>query len=191
MLKINKNRHLLALLSLLITKDVFEEIKLRLLVVGHAHEDIDGCFGYLSKKLKEENNYILTELMRAFIISKERSFILQLIHEILDFKSWVLGCLKDGPEMLVGHTNMHLFRFFVDSLGWLVMQYHVSPINHVWSPIDGPSIRLWKTNPDSSPKLLTGIPSLILYRPIWGNDAARLVEREKFISFGLIKYMDF
>jgi hypothetical protein len=165
-LKINKNQQLLALLSLLITRDVFEEVKLRFLVVDHAHEDINGCFSYLSKKLKEENNYILAELMRSFMISKERLFIPQLIHEILDFKSWVLGCLKDGPKMLVGHTHMHLFRFFVDSLGWPMMQYHVSPIDHVWSPIDGPPIRLWKTNPDNSLKLLTGVPSPILYRPI-------------------------
>jgi hypothetical protein len=32
---------------------VFEEVKLRFLVVDHTHEDIDGCFGYLFKKLKE------------------------------------------------------------------------------------------------------------------------------------------
>jgi CO dehydrogenase nickel-insertion accessory protein CooC1 len=57
------------LLSLLITRDVFEEVKLRFLVVGHAHEDMDGCFGHLSKKLKEENNYILAKSMRAFMIS--------------------------------------------------------------------------------------------------------------------------
>ncbi len=71
----NENRHLLAFLSLLTTKDVFEEVKLVFLVVGHTHEDIDGCFGYLSKKLREENNYILMDLMRAFMISQERSFI--------------------------------------------------------------------------------------------------------------------
>jgi hypothetical protein len=34
-------------------KEVFEEVKLRFLVVGHTHEDIDGCFGYLFKKLRE------------------------------------------------------------------------------------------------------------------------------------------
>jgi hypothetical protein len=39
-------------------RDVFEEVKLGFFVVGHTHEDIDGCFGYLSKKLKEENIYI-------------------------------------------------------------------------------------------------------------------------------------
>jgi hypothetical protein len=31
-------------------KEVFEEVKLGFLVVGHTHEDIDGCFRYLSKK---------------------------------------------------------------------------------------------------------------------------------------------
>jgi hypothetical protein len=41
-------------------RDVFEEVKLGFFIIGHTHEDINGCFGYLSKKLKEENNYILT-----------------------------------------------------------------------------------------------------------------------------------
>ncbi len=56
--KDNKNQHLLAFISLLIVKDVIKEVKLGFLVVGHTHEDIDECFGYLSKKLREENNYI-------------------------------------------------------------------------------------------------------------------------------------
>jgi hypothetical protein len=29
--------------------------------------------------------------------------------------------LKDALEVLVGHTNMHLFWFFVDYFGWLMM----------------------------------------------------------------------
>jgi hypothetical protein len=68
---------------------------------------------------------------------------------------------------------MHLFRFFVDSLGWLVMQYKVSPTNLVWSLIDGLPIRLWKANIGGSPKLLIGVPSLVLYRPIWDRDQWR------------------
>ncbi len=68
-MKNNKNQHLLMFLSLLKMRDVFEEVKLGFLVVGHTQEDIDGCFGYLSKNLREENNYILVDLMKAFIIS--------------------------------------------------------------------------------------------------------------------------
>jgi hypothetical protein len=49
------------------------------------------------KKLRQENNYILSYLMRTFMMSQERLFILQLIQKIPDFKSWVLGCLKGCP----------------------------------------------------------------------------------------------
>jgi hypothetical protein len=51
-IKNNKNWHLLVFLSLLMAKDVLEEAKLEFLVVCHTHEDINGCFGYLSKKLE-------------------------------------------------------------------------------------------------------------------------------------------
>jgi hypothetical protein len=80
----NKNGHVLASPLLLTMKDKFEEVKLCFLVVGHTHEDIDGCFGYLSKKL-EENNYILVDVTKAFMISKDRPFIPQLTQEIPKF----------------------------------------------------------------------------------------------------------
>jgi hypothetical protein len=66
---------------------MFKEVKLGFLIIGHTHEDIDGCFGYLSNKLKEENNYILTNFMKAFMISQERLFIFQLTQNILNFKT--------------------------------------------------------------------------------------------------------
>jgi hypothetical protein len=46
----------------LIPKEIFE-VKLGFLVVGLTHGDIDGCLGYLYKKLSKQNNYILTDLM--------------------------------------------------------------------------------------------------------------------------------
>jgi hypothetical protein len=78
--------------------------------------------------------------MKAFMFSQDRPFILQLIKEILDFKSWVNGYLNDGPNVLVNHTKMHLFWFFVDKVRWLVMQYKISRTNALWSPKDGPTI---------------------------------------------------
>jgi hypothetical protein len=45
------------------------------LVIGHTHEDIDGCFGYLSKKLRKQNNYVLIDLMKAFMVSQKQLFI--------------------------------------------------------------------------------------------------------------------
>jgi hypothetical protein len=52
-------------------------------------------------------------------------------------------------------------------------------------------IRLWKVNPNSSPKSPIRVQSFVLYHPIDGNDALRLVEKEKFISFKLSKYVDY
>jgi len=52
-------------------KDALEEVKLEFLVIACTHEDIDGCFGYFSKKLKEQNNYILVDLMKALMVSQE------------------------------------------------------------------------------------------------------------------------
>jgi hypothetical protein len=77
--KDNISRYLLAFLSLLIVRKMFEEVKLGFLIVGHAHEDIDKCFGYLSKKLREQNNSILANLMKVFMVSQNQHFILQLI----------------------------------------------------------------------------------------------------------------
>jgi hypothetical protein len=70
--KENKNHYLLAFLSLLIAREVFKEVKFGFLVVGHTHDDIDNCFGYLSKKLKEQNNYILANSMKAFMVSHSK-----------------------------------------------------------------------------------------------------------------------
>ncbi len=75
-MKDNKNRYLLAFLSFLTTRDVFEELQLGFLVVGHMHKDIDGCFGYLSKKLREQSNYCLVDLMKTFMVFQEWPFIL-------------------------------------------------------------------------------------------------------------------
>jgi len=81
--KENKNC-LLPFLSLLMVKDVFEEVKLGFLVVGDTHEDIDVCFGYLSKKLRQENNYILVDLMRIFYDLTRKT-----VHSLID--SWDSG----------------------------------------------------------------------------------------------------
>ncbi len=59
--------------------------------------------------------------MKTFMFSQNRPFILQLIQEIPDFKSWVNVYFNDGPNIFVGHMEMHLFWFFVDKVGWPVM----------------------------------------------------------------------
>ncbi len=50
------------------------------------------------KQLKEQNDHVLVDLLKVFMVLL---FIPQLIQQILDFKSWVLGYLKidlDDPK---------------------------------------------------------------------------------------------
>ncbi len=95
---------------MLTAREGFEEVRLGFLVVGHTHGDIDGSFGYLLKKLKEQNNYVIVDLMKTFMFSQNRPFILQLIQKIPNFKSWVKGYLNNGSNILVNHMQMHLFQ---------------------------------------------------------------------------------
>ena len=57
--KDNKNKYLMAFLSLLTTQDVFEEIHAGFLLVDYTHEDIDAYFSHLSKALKRKNSLFL------------------------------------------------------------------------------------------------------------------------------------
>jgi hypothetical protein len=77
--KDNKNYHLLMFVSLLTTCEVFKEVQMGFLVVGHMHEDIDENFGYLLKNLKEQNNNVMVDLMKAFMLSQDHPFNPQLI----------------------------------------------------------------------------------------------------------------
>jgi hypothetical protein len=43
------------------------------LVVGHTHEDIDRSFGYLLKKLWKQNNYVMENLMKTFMLSQDHT----------------------------------------------------------------------------------------------------------------------
>ncbi len=156
------------------------------LVIGYTHEDIDGNFGYLLKKLKEQNNYVLTDLTKLFMVLQKRPFIPQLNQKIPNFKSWVQGHLKDELEGLVGHTIFYGF-FWVPSD---VVQ-GVSNIFNMEPQKDGLTIRLWKFDDQGCPKLLSGIPKLVPFYLIWRNDASKLVEKEKFINSGILKYLEF
>jgi hypothetical protein len=109
--KDNKNHHMLVFLSLLTTREVIKEVQFKFLIVRHTYEDIDGSFEYLSKKLREQNNYAMVDLMKAFMFSQDCPFILQLIQKIHDFESWVNGYLNDGLDILVHHRNKFFFSF--------------------------------------------------------------------------------
>jgi hypothetical protein len=101
--------------------------------------------------------------------------------KIPDFKSWVNGYLSNGLNVFVGHTEMHLFQFFIDEVRWLVMQYKVSFNDALWNPKDGMAIWLWKEDGNGWPKLLVGVSNPIPFRPIWGNDELKVGEKERLL----------
>ncbi len=84
-----------------------------------------------------------------------------------------------------------MFRFFVDEVGWPVMQYKISPTNVLWSLKDGPTIQLWKEDGIGWPKLLMEVSNLVPFCLIWGNDELRACEKEMFINRGISKYNEF
>jgi hypothetical protein len=86
------------------------------------------------------------------------------VQKIQNFKSWVLkGCLKDRPKILVGHRGMHLFPFFNNPIGWVVMRYKMSLTNALWSPKNGPPIPLWQVDDSSHLKLPEILPNLVSF----------------------------
>jgi len=60
---------------LITTCEVLKQLQLGFLIVGHTHENIDESFGYLLKKLKEWNNYVMVNLMKTFMVSQDHPFI--------------------------------------------------------------------------------------------------------------------
>jgi hypothetical protein len=43
----------------------------------------------------------------------------------------------------------------------------------------------------SHPKLPQRLLDLVLFCPLWGNDATNSIDKEKFINGGLFKYVEF
>jgi hypothetical protein len=72
-----------------------------------------------------------------------------------------------------------------------MMQYKVSPIDVLWNFKDGMTIRLWIKDATGWAKLLAGVPNLVPFCPIWGNDELKASEKERFISSRISKYIEF
>jgi hypothetical protein len=137
--KDNKNRFIMAFCPLLTVRDIFKEVTVRFLVVGHTHEDIDAYFNYLSKLLKLKNTYVLVDLMKAFMdLQKSTVFIPELVQEVADFKSYMRDFHHDGTNKLSGLGEMYLFKFYVEEdgedRGWPIMQYKVLHISSLHFP---------------------------------------------------------
>lgn len=121
--KDNKNKFVMAFCSLLTSRRVFKEVAVGFLTVGHTHEDIDGCFSYLSRRLWKNNIYDFADLMKSFMDLQSLAFIPEFVQEVGDFKEFIKGYHHKGTNALVGLGEMQLFKFYVQDDGWPVMKY--------------------------------------------------------------------
>ena len=172
--KDNKNQYLMAFLSLLTARGVFKEIQVGFLVVGHTHEDIDAYFSHLSKELKQSSTYIMADLMKAFMKSQKLAFLPEVIQEVADLKSFVQSYQCSGTERLLGISNMHLIKFYVDSEGVPVMKFKKSAVDAEWEPRNKPPIKIWKEDEHGRPTLPTGSPKPVPFKPMWGVEEQNL-----------------
>jgi hypothetical protein len=119
----NKNQYVFSFFSLLVHKEVFCEVYINFLVVGHTYEDIDAMFGRWSYKLRANDYPTLPMLMKLFMDTEKQPSIPHLSDEVPDFKAFVGGYLCSSNDALQGHTNIQQFKFYRDGNGWPLIQY--------------------------------------------------------------------
>nr|XP_006821263.1 PREDICTED: uncharacterized protein LOC102800784 [Saccoglossus kowalevskii] len=119
----NKNRFLLSLMELMVEIDIFEEIYVSFLPVGHTHENVDQMFSKISARLQHNNTYTLNDLEDIVTASytppiKPRSLSKQ---PLFNIKEWLLPHMSGRMQ---GHSKPHNFRFHKVQ-GKAYMQYRL------------------------------------------------------------------
>ena len=173
-------------------------------MIGHTHKDIDAYFSHLSTNLKNHNLFVVADLMKAFMESQELSLMPEFIQEVVDFKSFVKGYIRDGPAKLIGLRDMHLFKFFMDDKGWSLMLYKESTVDLHWLPCNKPPDHLWKAYANNRPRISRRISKPVSFRHVWeevsspiGNmkkaleKANKAIEKKSVIKNGIYGYISF
>jgi hypothetical protein len=152
----NKNRFVMAYLSLLTAREVFEEVHLGFLMVGHTHEDVDAMFGHFSELLMRVPVYTLPDLMSLLMRARTPNPVPHFVQEVPNFKSFLDPFLLKGQDALVGHLKPRLFRLYVRDDGMPCLQYKMKSMDMVWMPPEG--IEMWSWTNDKRPNLPIGVP---------------------------------
>ncbi|CAM6127292.1 unnamed protein product [Calypogeia fissa] len=154
----------MAYLSLLTTREVFEEVHLGFLMVGHTHEDVDAMFGHFSESLMRSPAYTLPHLMSLLMKARKPNPVPHFLQEVPDFKSYLKGFLLTGSDKLVGHLKPRQFRFYVRDDKMPCLQYKMKSDDEGWLPKEG--IEMWGWTDDHSPKLPAGVPKRLPMSPM-------------------------
>ena len=123
--KDNKSRYVFAYGSLLVVKDIFKEVFVSFLLVGHTHDDIDASFGRWIMKLREEEFPTISLLMKSYTDFGKRFRHPHMIEEVPDFKAFIGRYIRSGAHQLIGHTKAQQFRFYMRDDGVPAIQYNL------------------------------------------------------------------
>ena len=103
----NKNRYLLSYLELLVRNDVFEEVHLCFLPIGHTHADIDQSFSSVATRMRLEPAVTDIDLLNLLRNCYKPRAYAELMEEIANFSG-----LCDFTKCTRNVTGFTLFRFF-------------------------------------------------------------------------------
>ncbi|XP_061195044.1 uncharacterized protein LOC133203240 [Saccostrea echinata] len=118
----NKNKFVLGFCELLVTLDIFKEVHLSFLHVGHTHEDIDASFSQLSMKLRKSDAETMPKLLSLLNGAKQ-------LRGLFDIKTWLEPCLNQIKK----HSKPLHFKFNRDISQRVVMHYRPNS-SRPWTP---------------------------------------------------------
>lgn len=115
----NKNRTMFAFLAFLVHSNVFCEIYVGFLMVGHTHEDIDQFFSVISSWLKKvgticpDPQSLKEAIKAAFLNSKKLSSCIPAVFDILPFDVFNYDTFFSSyiNPTLCYYSKPHQFRF--------------------------------------------------------------------------------
>ncbi|XP_062566153.1 uncharacterized protein LOC134228510, partial [Saccostrea cucullata] len=135
----NKNRYTLGFCELLIWKNIFKEVHLSFLFVGHTHEDIDAGFSKIADQLRRNEAGTIPRLLSLIPNTRQ-------LRGLYDIKNWLTPCLNSVAH----HTKPHHFRFRRNEENKIITEYKGSH-NSQWKQLQRPIL---KQIPRGLPKIL-------------------------------------
>ena len=103
--KNNKCRYVFCFWSLFVMKEIFKEMFVSFLMVGHTYDDIDASFGRWSMKLHEEDFPTIPLFMKSYVDLDHIPVILHMIEKVQNFKAFIKPYMLKEGDRLVGHTK--------------------------------------------------------------------------------------
>nr|XP_006820843.1 PREDICTED: uncharacterized protein LOC102801679 [Saccoglossus kowalevskii] len=112
----------------MVDMDIFDEVLLNFLPVGHTHENVDQLFSKVATELNKANTYTLNDLESLIMRAYTPTVCFRSLQQkpIINIKEWLIPHISDRIQ---GHSKPLNFRFYKMD-GTTFMQY-----------------RQWSTNP--------------------------------------------